>query len=363
MMNNHKEKYKEYFEILELEESASLADINQAYKKLTELYSSDSIVTDPIEDEFTREERQEIVNQLEEAYKALLSYIVDRDRVEKEAEKEEEEMEDTADEDEKKEIEEVEEEEEVDEEEEEAYILELEEEERIGDNDILEKTLPEEDYNTNPAPIDLPEEEEEIVVNVHENEYVHEPVHIELPEKEEIPEKKEVPDKEEIKDEYPHENSFESISTADFKDISEKNKDKKKTAWDETLFEKDIKEIKEELTKDLTRDIKAELTIAKKKPGEEQAGKEGVEGLKIKGSSLRKVREKLEIGIHEMALKTKINYKILVNIEKERFSKLPDAGHLRYYLTTYAKALFLDPQKVADQYMKRYRNWKRTQGE
>jgi hypothetical protein len=360
-MNSDKEKYKEYFETLELEESASLAEINQAFKKLTELYASDSMVTDPIEDEFTQEERQEIVNQLEEAYKGLLSYIVERDRVEKEAEKEEE-MEDTAEEDEEEEEEEKiekekKEEKEEKETEEEDYIFELEEKERIGDDESLEKTLAEEDFNTNPAPIDLSGGEEDRSVSVHENEYVHEPVHIELPEKEDISEKKE------SEDQYPYEDSFEIVSTDVDKDISEKKKDKKKPPWDESLFEKDIKEIKEELTKDLTRDIKAGLTIPQKKPGDEKAGEEGGEGLKIKGRSLRKVREQLGIGIHEIAVKTRINYKILVNIEKERFSKLPDAGHLRYYLTTYAKALFLDPQKVADQYMRRFRIWKRTKGE
>jgi hypothetical protein len=356
-MNSDKEKYKEYFETLELEESASLAEINQAFKKLTELYSSDSMVTDPIEDEFTQEERQEIVDQLEEAYKGLLSYIVERDRVEKEAEKEEE-MEDTAEEEEEeKEEKEKKEEKKEEKEKEEDYVLELEEEERIGDNESLEKTLAEEDFNTNPAPLDISGGREVMSVSVHENEYVHEAVHIELPEKEDIPEK------EESKDQYSHEDSFEIVSADVDKDKSEKKKEKKKPPWDESLFEKDIKEIKEELTKDLTRDIKAELTIAQKKPGDEQAGEEGLEGLKIKGRSLRKVREKLGIGIHEIAVKSKINYKILVNIEKEQFSKLPDAGHLRYYLTTYAKALFLDPQKVADQYMKRFRIWKRTKGE
>jgi len=357
MMNSDIEKYKEYFEILELEESASLADINQSYKKLTELYSSESMVTDPIEDEFSQEERQEIVNQLGEAYKALLSYIVQRDRVEKEAEKKEEEMADTA----KEEYEEKEEESEADEKKEEEieedHILELEEEERIGDNEFPEEILPDEAFETITAPRDFSEEIRDMTVNVHENEYVHEPVHIELPEKEDIP------GEEEVEDQYPHESSFEIVSTDVDKDISEKKRDKKKTAWDESLFEKDIKEIKEELTRDLTRDIKEELTIAQKKPGDEQAVIEGVEGFKIKGRSLRKVREKLGIGIHEIAIATKINYKILVNIEKERFSKLPDAGHLRYYLTTYAKALFLDPQKVADQYMKRFRQWKRTKGE
>lgn len=352
MMNSNKKKYIKYFEILELEESASLADINQAYKKLKVLYSTESIVTDPIEDEFSQEERQEIVNQLEKAYRALLSYIVKRDRGEKDVEEKEEKMEDT---DEEHEIKEKEEEEE--------FILELEEGERIGDNQIQEKTLTEDDFKTNPAPIDLPEEIEEMPVNVHENEYTHEPIHIDLPEKEDTREKEHAPSKEEIQDEYPLINSFELDSTDVDKDISEKKEDKEKTAWDESLFEKDIMEIKKDLKRDLTMDIKEELTISQKKPGDVQAGKEGVEGIKIKGYSLRKIREKLGFGIHEIAIKTKINYKILVNIEKERFSKLPDAGHLRYYITAYAKALFLDPQKVADEYMKRFRQWKRSKGE
>jgi len=342
-MNSNKEKYREYFEILELEENATLADINQSFKKLKELYSTESIVTDPIEDEFPQEERQEIVNQLEEAYKVLLNYIVQRDRVGKEAEKKEEEMAYTV--------------------EEEAFVLELDEEERIIANEYQEEIFPEEPFKTIPVPKDFPERIADIAVTVHENEYVHEPIHIELPEKDNNQDTKEAPKRIEFKDQYPHEDSFEIVSADVDKDISKKKADKKKTVWDETLFEKDVEEIKKELTKDLTGDIKAELTIVQKKPGDEQAEKEGIEGLKIKGRSLRRIREKLGLGIHEVAVKTKINYKILVNIEKERFSKLPDPGHLRYYLTTYAKALFLDPQNVADEYMKRYRHWKRSKGE
>ncbi len=356
-MNSNKEKYREYFEILELEENASLADITHSFKKLKELYSTESIVTDPIEDEFPQEERQEIVNQLEEAYKALLNYIVQRDRVEKEAEKKEEEMAYTVEEEEEKK------EEEKKQEEEEAFVLELDEEERIGDTQLQEEIFPDENFDTIVAPRDFAEEIVDMTVSVHENEYVHEPVHIELPDQDDSPDTKEAPKIEKIKDRYPHGNSFEIVSADVDKDITEKKADKKKNLWDATLFEKDIKEIKKELTKEITRDIKAELTIVQKKPGEEQAAKEGIEGLKIKGHSLRKIREKLGVGIHEIAVKTKINYKILVNIEKERFSKLPDPGQLRYYLTTYAKALFLDPQKVADEYMKRYRYWKKSKGE
>jgi len=359
-MNSHKEKYKEYFEILELEETATLADINQSFKKLKELYSSESIVTDPIEDEFPQEERQEIVNQLEEAYKALLNYIVQRDRVEKEAEKKEDEMEDTADEEVEKKKEEQ-----TKKEEDEAFVLELDEEERINDSELQVEILPQEPFATIAVPKDFPEELPDIPVTVHENEYVHEPVHIELPEKDDNQDTKEAPKGKELKRQPPHENAFEIVSTdvdAD-KVISEKKVDKKKPAWDQTLFEKDIKEIKKELTKEITRDLKSDSTIVQKRPGDQQEENEGIESLKIKGSSLRQIREKLELGIHEIAVKTKINYKILVNIEKERFSKLPDPGHLRYYLTAYAKALFLDPHQVADEYMKRYRHWKRGKGE
>lgn len=359
-MNNNKEKYKEYFEILELDENATLADINHSFKKLKELYSSESIVTDPIEDEFTQEERQQIVDQLEEAYKALLNYIVQRDRIVKEAEKKEEEMGETTEEKEEKKKEE-----EKKEEEEEAFVLELDEEEMIDDTEFQPEILPEEPFATIAAPKDLPEEIPDIPISVHENEYVNEPVHIELPEKDENQDTKEAPKRNELKGGYPHEDSFEIISTdVDVdEDISEKKTDKKKSLWDEALFEKDIKEIKKELTKEITREMQADSTIVQKKPGEEQAGEEGVETLKIKGRSLRKIREKLGMGIHEIAVKTNINYKTLVNIEKERFSKLPDAGHLRYYLTTYAKALYLDPQNTANEYMKRYRQWKRSKGE
>jgi hypothetical protein len=342
-MNSDKEKIKEYFEILELEANATLTDINRSFKKLKELYSSESMATDPIEDEFPQEERREIVSQLEEAYKALLNYIVQSDSVEKQTEKKEEK--------EKTKLEE----EEV--EEEEVFILGLEEAEGIGDNEFQAEILPEESYDTKEAPGEFARERKDIPVSVHENEDVHEPIHIELPEKEDIP------GKPGIEDRYPQKNSLGIVLTDVDKDIGEKKKDKKKATWDETLFEKDLEEIKKELTRDLTRDIKAESTIAQKKPGDEQAGKEGVEGLKIKGRTLRKIREKLGFGIHEIAVKTKINYKILVNIEKDRFSKLPDAGHLRWYLTNYAKALFLDPQQVSDEYMKRYRKWKRARGE
>jgi curved DNA-binding protein CbpA len=339
MKNSDKEIYLEYFEILELEENASLAEINQAYKKLKELYSSESIVTDPIDDEFSMEERQEIANQIETAYKGLLRYMVEKDRVSREGEDTRQKLEDTV-------------KEEAAEEEESEEVLDLDEEEMIINDAFQDETIDEEDFKTIITPEGFTKNDGDTTINIHENEHEHEHVHIELPEQEIIPE-----EKEEALDKTRQETTS-SFST-DVYNKDKKKVEKDKFSWVESLFEKDINEIKEELT----RDIKQELTFIQKKAGDEEPPQEEFEGLKIKGRSLRKIREKLGFGIHEIALKTKINYKILVNIEKERFSKLPDAGHLRWYLTTYAKALFLDPQEVADQYMKRYRHWKKAKGE
>ena len=341
-MNKETEKYSDYYEILELEENASLADINRAYRKLKELYSSESMVMTPIEDEFGSEERQEIVNRVEEAYKALILYVVEKDRIQKDTAKKSEEMEDTAEEEEPTEGEPIEEEEPVAEEQIEAEALVTGEE--------IEKTL---DQDQEDAVLLLEEQadaahdqnrESDATVYVHENQHEYEHVHIDLPEKETVEE------------EYTLENSFKIIDADGEKNGHKEKQVNRKGIWDETLFTKDIKEIK----KELTRDIHGALTITKEAPEHNPLEMEEAVSSRIIGHTLRNQREKLGLGIHEIAISTKINYKILVNIEKERFAKLPDPGYLRWYLMTYAKALSLDPKEVADEYMKLYRQWERV---
>jgi hypothetical protein len=370
-MSNREDKYKNYYEILELEENATLADINRTYKKLTELYSSESMVTDPIEDEFGEEERAEIVNQLEEAYKALVCYVVEKDRTQKQTAVEEEILEDTAEEEEEEEVPE----EQAPEPEEEMIIIRDETQEEIEEEEeeilLLEEEMPDEEAIKTmvapPSPLepvkpgkpgDIPEKVEEEPIHIHENEHIHEPLHIELP------------DKDDIKDQELQNNGFgildgEVEQEAIKKETAAKEKSPmKKGIWDESLFEKDIDDIKKEITKDITKDIQKQLTIARE-PVEivQPPVKEELKGIPVKGRTMRKLREKLGMGIHEMAVKTKIHYKILVNIEKERFSKLPDPGYLRWYLMTYAKELSLDPRRVADEYMRRFRLWEKDQKE
>lgn len=180
-----KEDYRKYFEILELNVNASLLEIRNAYLHLKRLYSTDSIVTSPIMDEFPEDNREEILRQVEEAYTKLLS--------------------------------------------------------------LFEEDEDEADY------------------------------------KEQLP-----------------------------------------AAFDD----------------ELKREI-AEIDA-------------------FDGHILRKIREKLGIGLHDIALHTKIRLKYLENIESEQFDSLPPEVYLKGFVADYAKNLSLDPQKVVKDYMNKYNAWKKN---
>jgi curved DNA-binding protein CbpA len=85
---------------------------------------------------------------------------------------------------------------------------------------------------------------------------------------------------------------------------------------------------------------------------------EKLEGVSFSGDVLRQIRKKRGIQLYEVALDTKIRVEILENIEYERFNTLPQEVYLRGHVSNYARYLLLDPRKVADDYMKRYRAWK-----
>jgi DnaJ-class molecular chaperone len=63
--------YNRYFEALEVRPNASLSEIRDAYLHLKDLYSSDSMVTLPIAEEFSRESREEVLREIEEAFVRL----------------------------------------------------------------------------------------------------------------------------------------------------------------------------------------------------------------------------------------------------------------------------------------------------
>jgi hypothetical protein len=72
------------------------------------------------------------------------------------------------------------------------------------------------------------------------------------------------------------------------------------------------------------------------------------------GPVLKQIREKLNIGLHEIALVTKIQIHYLENIEEENYAALPDEVYTRGFVIAYAKHLSLDPKRVADDFMADY---------
>jgi curved DNA-binding protein CbpA len=98
-----------------------------------------------------------------------------------------------------------------------------------------------------------------------------------------------------------------------------------------------------------------------RKPGTaSENGSEGeeVDSLLFSGDVLRQIREKRGIHLFEVALDTKIRAGILENIEHERFDALPQEVYLKGHVSNYARYLLLDPRKVADDYISRYKAWK-----
>ena len=73
------------------------------------------------------------------------------------------------------------------------------------------------------------------------------------------------------------------------------------------------------------------------------------------GPVLKEIREKLNIGLHEIAMVTKVQIQYLENLEAENYTALPDEVYTRGFVIAYARHLSLDAQKVVDDYMAEFR--------
>ena len=76
------------------------------------------------------------------------------------------------------------------------------------------------------------------------------------------------------------------------------------------------------------------------------------------GQALRKIRERLNIDLQDIALSTRVQTQYLKDIELENFETLPPEAYTRGFVVSYAAYLSLDSKKVADDYMSRYFAWK-----
>lgn len=72
------------------------------------------------------------------------------------------------------------------------------------------------------------------------------------------------------------------------------------------------------------------------------------------GSVIKMLREQKNLSLQAVADITKISSRHLQHIEEEAYTKLPARPYLRGFLSQYAKALGYEPEKLVNDYMRRY---------
>ncbi|MEN8222574.1 MAG: helix-turn-helix domain-containing protein [Acidobacteriota bacterium] len=307
-----KKEKKKYLRVLELGDKASRDDIENAYSHFVKLYSfGDSPEINPLKEEIDSEEREEILSEIDKAYKALVGEDA-VNRMEFTAEIEPQEIildgeEDTA----------------------------KEEEKKVQPVETLEEDEPFVEFVENGEPvieipakieIELPVEEETMEIDESEEQVVEKPeseveeneipvkIEIELPVEEET---MEIDESEEPVVEI-HENEI-SVEIEDH--VAEHSVPDSESVLDEQdMLEKDVVE--------------------------------------ITGKFFKNMREARKLKVRELGSVLGISYKDIVNIENEKFEKLTDPGYLRWLIKSYAKFIGIDEDKSAEDYMKRYRSKK-----
>lgn len=73
------------------------------------------------------------------------------------------------------------------------------------------------------------------------------------------------------------------------------------------------------------------------------------------GPVLKDIRERIGADLNDVALATRVQKRYLEEIETEQFARIPAEVYLRGYVVEYARFLSLDHQKVAEDYIRRYR--------
>ena len=81
------------------------------------------------------------------------------------------------------------------------------------------------------------------------------------------------------------------------------------------------------------------------------------------GEVLSQIRERLGIEISDIAIATKIRATYIESIELEKFDSLPPEIYTRGFVVDYARFLQLDAERVAKDYMGRYKEWRENKGD
>lgn len=110
-----------------------------------------------------------------------------------------------------------------------------------------------------------------------------------------------------------------------------------------------------EVSKQVYPEPKPEKTVPAYKK-DEAFEKEMTQRADWDGAFLAKVREYKQISVQKMSEITKINSYYVTAIENMDASNLPAIVFVRGYVVQIAKALGLDDKKVADSYMKNFKN-------
>ncbi|MGB8951620.1 MAG: helix-turn-helix domain-containing protein [Candidatus Aminicenantales bacterium] len=76
------------------------------------------------------------------------------------------------------------------------------------------------------------------------------------------------------------------------------------------------------------------------------------------GKFLKEVREKLGIELSDISGQLKLRIELLKSVEEENFKDLPEEAYLKSHVKSLAACLSLPPDKAAEDYLKRYREWK-----
>ena len=124
--------------------------------------------------------------------------------------------------------------------------------------------------------------------------------------------------------------------------------------------QKVIREL-EDAYKKLSAQIEYEQSLKKPKTTSLKTEKtldHSMQEMVFSGRMLKDIRRKLDIQLFDVSLETKIRKEILKNIESEKFEDLPQEIYLRGHVWSYAKYLSLNPKKVVDDYIKKYKAWK-----